>query len=466
MYPLIVFQIAKVYSSDTKWPWLRMDALFVADRKVVNLFFSKQVFLRAKKLVEVIQNDTSFLNEYQLEMQREKKIFFDFSRRLNLATLGNIETDGLVKFLLTYSTLYRQHGVTPIRTLNKAGPEIVENYLRKRYSASQVADMMPLLLSSAKESLEQKFHKELLLLAIASQNLKKLQTVQYRRAIKKILAKYGWIQCGYANENALTERDILNRLATEFKGQDSPLAQLNKIRAQARVNSRARRLLLSKLHLPMPITRLVTALSVFAYYKDFIRMNYNYLHYSSKGLFKEVSRRLHLTGDDVYYLSVPEIVEALLGDSKVKHLIRIRKQHYVCLADTSAKIHWVYGAKALPYRKLVLQRGAFSINSFVGTVACPGKVRGKVKIIKSMSEAKNFPMGMVLVTPMTTPELVPAAKRASAIVTDEGGLTCHAAIISRELGKPCIVGTKVATRVLHNGDEVEVDAYNGIVKLL
>lgn len=57
-------------------------------------------------------------------------------------------------------------------------------------------------------------------------------------------------------------------------------------------------------------------------------------------------------------------------------------------------------------------------------------------------------------------------RKAGAIVTDEGGITCHAAIVSRELGKPCVIGTKIATKVLKDGDEVEVDAEQGIVRIL
>jgi pyruvate,water dikinase len=67
---------------------------------------------------------------------------------------------------------------------------------------------------------------------------------------------------------------------------------------------------------------------------------------------------------------------------------------------------------------------------------------------------------------MTVPDLVSAMKRAAAIVTDEGGVTCHAAIISRELKKPCIIGTKVATKVFKDGDLVEVDANKGIVRII
>jgi len=67
---------------------------------------------------------------------------------------------------------------------------------------------------------------------------------------------------------------------------------------------------------------------------------------------------------------------------------------------------------------------------------------------------------------MTRPDFMPLVNKSAAIITDEGGLACHAAIISRELKIPCIVGTKTATRVLRNGDLVEVDANKGIVRLI
>ncbi len=74
--------------------------------------------------------------------------------------------------------------------------------------------------------------------------------------------------------------------------------------------------------------------------------------------------------------------------------------------------------------------------------------------------------GEILVAVITYPALLPAMERASAIVTDEGGLLCHAAIVSRELGIPCVVGTRIATKVLKDGDLIEVDASEGVVKRL
>lgn len=103
-----------------------------------------------------------------------------------------------------------------------------------------------------------------------------------------------------------------------------------------------------------------------------------------------------------------------------------------------------------------------------GTVAClKVPVTGTVKIILNYDEVAGFPRrGGVLVTTMTTPEFVPAMKRALAVVTDEGGITSHAAIVSRELNIPCVIGTKIATKVLKDGDRVIVDATKGIIKKL
>ncbi len=98
-----------------------------------------------------------------------------------------------------------------------------------------------------------------------------------------------------------------------------------------------------------------------------------------------------------------------------------------------------------------------------GLGSSPGVGMGKVKIVRTAKEIKNMDRGDVLVTEMTTPDFVPGMKKASAIITDTGGMTSHAAIVSRELGVPCIVGTGNATLILKDGMEVSVDGSHGIV---
>jgi pyruvate,water dikinase len=98
-----------------------------------------------------------------------------------------------------------------------------------------------------------------------------------------------------------------------------------------------------------------------------------------------------------------------------------------------------------------------------GLPSSPGIGSGKVHVILSDKNVSQFQQGEILVTEMTTPDWVPTMKKAKAIVTDAGGMTCHAAIVSRELGIPCITGTKVGTKVLETGKEVTVDAKMGMV---
>jgi phosphohistidine swiveling domain-containing protein len=124
---------------------------------------------------------------------------------------------------------------------------------------------------------------------------------------------------------------------------------------------------------------------------------------------------------------------------------------------------------ALQYWDIYVQPPvAHDVDVVRGIVACKGNgaVRGTVRIVGDPRAAATFKQGEILVTTMTTPEYIFIMKNASAVVTDQGGLMSHAAIVSRELNVPCIVGTKHATQVFKDGDMVEVDAEKGMVRIL
>lgn len=101
-----------------------------------------------------------------------------------------------------------------------------------------------------------------------------------------------------------------------------------------------------------------------------------------------------------------------------------------------------------------------------GSSAYAGKVVGTVRIVLDPKNAKNFRRGDILVAGSTRPEYLPIMHKASAFVTDAGGILSHAAITARELRKPCVIGTQVATKILKDGNKVEVDATKGVVKIL
>lgn len=114
-------------------------------------------------------------------------------------------------------------------------------------------------------------------------------------------------------------------------------------------------------------------------------------------------------------------------------------------------------------KEMASQQPAELISLVRGLPASPGINGGRVRNIKDITEIDKVQDGDILVTVMTNPDMVPAMRKAAAVVTDEGGRTCHAAIVSRELGIPCIVGAKKASELLTEGLEVTVDASRGVV---
>jgi phosphohistidine swiveling domain-containing protein len=122
--------------------------------------------------------------------------------------------------------------------------------------------------------------------------------------------------------------------------------------------------------------------------------------------------------------------------------------------------------KYLHLKKLVLQKSVKGLKSVSGIIASRGMIRGKVNVVLNPSGTKKFDKGSILVAGMTSPKFSIFVKKASGIITDEGGMLCHAAIISREFGVPCLVGTKVATKIFKDGDLVELNCFEGIARKL
>jgi pyruvate,water dikinase len=117
-------------------------------------------------------------------------------------------------------------------------------------------------------------------------------------------------------------------------------------------------------------------------------------------------------------------------------------------------------------KPLFSRESSSNINEIKGNVAQGGIAKGKVKVVMSVKDLSKVKKGDILVTYMTSPNFLPAMRLAAAFVTNEGGLTCHAAIVAREMKKPCVIGTKIATKVFKDGDIIEVDANKGVVKKL
>ena len=150
------------------------------------------------------------------------------------------------------------------------------------------------------------------------------------------------------------------------------------------------------------------------------------------------------------HYGVPEDIEWAIDERDRIFILQARPETVHGLAEAGKKVEEKEGTM----EQEILLRG-------IGV--SPGRASGKARIILNVKNISKFQKGEVLVTEMTTPDWVPAMKIASAVVTNLGGKTCHAAIVSRELGVPCIVGTEKATKVLKEGEEVSVDGQRGLI---
>jgi phosphoenolpyruvate synthase/pyruvate phosphate dikinase len=192
-------------------------------------------------------------------------------------------------------------------------------------------------------------------------------------------------------------------------------------------------------------------------------------------LFKEIAKK---TGEKVHdlqkYYLIEEVGELLLKKKKMsREEMRKRDECFVALWKNN-KVSYYSGKEAEKTAKQELGPlyKISATDQFKGTPANPGVFSGIARILyagnmKNAREVrKSFKKGEILITEMTQPSIMDIASKAGAIVTDEGGMLSHAAIISRELKIPCIVGTHFATTLIKNGDKVEIDANKGVVRIL
>lgn len=195
-----------------------------------------------------------------------------------------------------------------------------------------------------------------------------------------------------------------------------------------------------------------------SHYPDFYQYVLSYLVSSLASL-------LYVRTEELAFVTADEIfsfLEGKLTRKKILQNVRERKDGFVCFAAFGTE-EFVNDQKFLQSFYPKIQKG---ITAIKGNIAYKGVVRGKVTVVISRDDFSKFRDGDILVTIQSNPSFMPVIIKSAAIVADEGGIMCHAAIVSRELKKPCIIGTKIATKVLKDGDVVEVDANNGTVKII
>lgn len=184
-------------------------------------------------------------------------------------------------------------------------------------------------------------------------------------------------------------------------------------------------------------------------------------------LLKNLSKKLAMPYSYLKLLTLKEL-EFYVQNTESRRIAEVVKKRQNSYFMHGFTIHDFHELKSyLRKNRLKLVEEKYSrANELWGQVANAGKAVGRVKVILNREQAGKLKKGDILVAAMTTPWYIPIMKKAAAYVTDEGGVMCHAAVIAREFHKPCVVGTKFATKIFKDGDLVEVDAGRGIVKKL
>jgi phosphohistidine swiveling domain-containing protein len=215
--------------------------------------------------------------------------------------------------------------------------------------------------------------------------------------------------------------------------------------------------------IPQELKCYVDFISLAAFARTHMAETSDYLQHKITPLLKKVNVQLGLAENDYLHMSITELIAALKELSVfVRPAIEERKKSAGAYPFEGKQVI-IHGHEVKQHIDQLVPKHDTTF-PLKGMVACKGIVQGVVRIVVHPEDIHHFIKGEILVTPETTPDFFPAMKIASAVITDRGGITSHAAIVSRELGVPCIVGTKCATTALKDGDLVEIDAMDGEVR--
>lgn len=274
--------------------------------------------------------------------------------------------------------------------------------------------------------------------------------VQQRRQQKRmnteilhLLKEFGWVGTHSYRGDGLTKKQLLWQIKNA------------KERKQEKKQRR---------NFPKKIEEAIAIASEMAYYRMTSAERYNKMNYECRPLMNNVAKQLKVTYNQLIFMTFPEIIKSLQElNVKTAELNERMKAYGIITKGDGVEI---FTGERLKNELKKYTQAIDLKQPLKGIVAFKGKATGIVKIVGRPDQTSKINVGDILVAPETTPDLILAMEKAAAFITDAGGITSHAAIVAREMKKPCIVGTKVATTVLKDGDLVEVDADKGVVKVL
>jgi phosphoenolpyruvate synthase/pyruvate phosphate dikinase len=351
-----------------------------------------------------------------------------------------------------------QWGYLPFLIDDAIGFELNDLLIKLGIEPKAITETIKILGTSSKFTLAKKQEFELLELA---EKVKKGGLDKYKKQIEKHLAKWGWKNSWIYSQHDLTlgafEGEILSF------SRKNPKQILKDIKNEREKEIAQKRKILAK-YKNKQLNALADVLAEYHHWHTFKMEELTRAIYLLKPtLFKKLGEKLGLSFEEIIELTPEEIEKEDINRETIKNRL---KDNGIVMIDGEIK---VLSHEEINQVKNILERTYSDTKILKGIIAFKGNVKGKAAVLPSGSIdiSKIFiDAGRIVVTSMTTPNMVSLVRNAIGIITDEGGLLCHAAIISRELGLPCITGTKIATKIIKDGDLLELDGEKGEVRII
>ncbi|MDP4000878.1 MAG: PEP-utilizing enzyme [bacterium] len=407
-------------------------AIFVGTNKRYKNWLQK-----AKKFREVIKS-TEVKDFSKLTNQQLINIFFKFSKQYAIPLAECIFHDAFDALgAAIFAKILKQNKIL-----------LTDNQIRVLLTANQLSWLQQERLDLAR-------------LAVESKTISK--SALYKKL--EIHAKnYHWIYNDYAVVRNLAPLDFLKRLQ-ELRKNQILLNQALQEFSSAFKGRKQKLTLIRKLKISTGVVKFAEFLSVIALWRD-QRKTYNQMANALLNKFnKEFARRKNIPVKHIEYLYWWELKDVFSLPKSTIHDLYKKRSGGVFLYGNPSKNEELYGKRAKELFRLIVA-SMVADKDVKGQATYPGVVQGRIKIVRTQQEFKKMKKGDILLAPNTRPEYVPIMKLAAAILSEEGGITTHSAIVSRELRIPCIVGVQGAIARFKDGDIVEVDANKGIVRKL
>jgi len=424
-------------------------------------YFDKDVEKRvANKILNEQEKDRKYIDQEIKKWKKFEKEIVNYSSekgRLDFKQLPDKELRKIIKDLIKLHDKFWSIA-TIIEVFDPEGAKLLLDRIKKSIRTEIKPEELQVLVTPVKLSFLQ---EERLVLLETAKKIKKASNInKYQNSINQIQRKYFWSKSSWARIEYLSVKYFENRIRQILKNPKQINEKIQKITSELDHLKVEKKELYKKYKFPQKIKNLLYLYEQLSDWRDKRKGSVYMAHYLSYVALKEISKREKIDVDLLSYLSPREI-----NNDLVKMIPELKRRRKSCFHFYHNKKEvWLSGKKSLDMIKILNNYLFNKIKIVKGMPASVGKLKGKVKIINTKEEFKKLKKGDILISVMTRPDFMPILSKAAAIVTDEGGLTCHAAIVSREFKIPCIIGTQSATKVFKDGDKVEVDANKGVIK--